>query len=339
MPLVGDTDRVVAFNGISGVDGQYLVPPQSLDAFVPRVKAAITKPTPDVEQYTIARTQESYGPPSDLSYDNLDEVGWAVVFADAVPANVRDALRPLLDLRKQQAGKLYREMTVTKETSGVQWMKSLKIAFGGMNPNVLPLHVMLVGDAERIPFAFQHTLDLEYSTGRIPFSFDDPKAFAAYAKAVVDWEGGTTPARTKQCALFAPRHTGDRATALSSTELVPSTRERRRRTRLGRRQARLQREDVRRRRRDEGEPYQCAVEGRRASGGLVHRRSRYGFSRRRSPAVRPAGRAADARLDRPRQDLIRALFCCHRRARDERRPGRSIRVSVRVLRWRYTARR
>jgi hypothetical protein len=152
---------------------------------------------------------------------DLTQTGWGVVFAEATPPAVRDALRALLDLRRDQATRrdagLYQEYVYHPGESKQAFLRRLRVPpSGAVDPTQMPYYLLLVGDPEAIPFSFQHQLDVQYAVGRL--HFDAPEQFAAYADAVVAAE--TSRALGRRASFVGVRNPGDRATELSARHLV-----------------------------------------------------------------------------------------------------------------------
>jgi hypothetical protein len=104
-------------------------------------------------------TESHFALKEGLDPTSLAEAGWAVVFAhDADPA-VREALLPLLELRRKQA--CARNERLYRECSGANGYRpeETKQAFlarqgagpGAVDPEKFPYYVLLVGDPEKIP--------------------------------------------------------------------------------------------------------------------------------------------------------------------------------------------
>ncbi len=151
----------------------------------------------------------------------LDEAGWGVVFPESAEPAVRDALAPLLELRKEQAGERFK---VYDGTNGYRTGES-KGAFlarhgvgpGPADPERVPYYLMLVGSPEAIPFRFQSQLDVQYAVGRI--HFERAEDYANYAQSVVAAEKRKLTLERRMC-FFGVTHPDDRATELSRQNLV-----------------------------------------------------------------------------------------------------------------------
>lgn len=91
------SDRRLYFNGIQAETGRYLLPPMTTSELAARVRGQNLL-VPETRPLRADRTAE-----------HLAEAGWKVVFGADVTPEDRDALAPLLELRRSQAGDLYRE--------------------------------------------------------------------------------------------------------------------------------------------------------------------------------------------------------------------------------------
>src|SRR5262249_51827321 len=113
----------------------------------------------------------------------LDEAGWGIVFASEVAPAIKDALKELMEWRKSQAGVYYYEFDEYKGyqagDSHLDFLARNGMGPGPADPKKVPYYLLIVGDAESIPFDFQYQLDVQYAVGRI--WFDTPEEYARYA--------------------------------------------------------------------------------------------------------------------------------------------------------------
>jgi hypothetical protein len=205
------SEDLFVFNGIDGRTGEYLYPPMAaseiLEGLCKRPKSREKALMPGID-------------PKDLAH-----TGWGVVFHEKESPEIREALAPLLMHRQAEAGKrfehLYRELSGAEgyhEGMGKEdFLAACGAAMGPVNPHRLPYYLLLVGGPERIPFHFQHQLDLQYAVGRV--AFDTAEEYARYARSVVETEtSGAGGGR--RIALFGVRNCDDGATELSADRLV-----------------------------------------------------------------------------------------------------------------------
>jgi hypothetical protein len=229
-------DRRLVFNGIHGRTGEYLLPPMTVTevAHAARGQSFSDSERDDFEARLKQERVHHRGPVEGINPDELSQTGWAVIFPYAEPgsepakrqAQVREALTPLLELRRSQATQrsehCYREIIGmndayrTGETKQ-QFLTRLGVGPGPADPRYLPYYLLLVGSPEEIPYAVQYQLDVQYAVGRI--HFDRIEDYAFYARSVVDAEirGAVRPQRAS---FFGVENPNDPATALSRRYLV-----------------------------------------------------------------------------------------------------------------------
>lgn len=160
---------------------------------------------------------EFRGPPPTLDADDLAEVGWGVVFPDGTGSSVRSALEPLLELRRDQAGELFRELQLHRNEDVDGFLSRHGTGPGPVDPERVPYYLLLVGGADKIPFEFQWELDQIYAVGRI--DFDDPEDYAAYARRIVD--ASDRPAgQPRRVTFFGVQNEGDSPTRRLTEDLV-----------------------------------------------------------------------------------------------------------------------
>jgi len=227
------TEQQMIFNGINGETGDYDLPPQS-----PQNIASIARGLPidpeqrndiNIRRSLDASQEEHYGLREGLDPTDLSQAGWGVIFPQAMPENelagIKEALKPLLDHRREQAVSnmehYYKECLgntgYQPNQSKGEFLASHGRGPGPADPDKLPYYLLIVGDPSSIPFSFQYQLDVQYAVGRIHFdTLDD---YHRYALSVVEAETRqyTLP---RQAAFFGPANQDDRSTQLSSKELV-----------------------------------------------------------------------------------------------------------------------
>ncbi|SFG11714.1 Peptidase family C25 [Novosphingobium sp. CF614] len=154
---------------------------------------------------------------SGLDPNDLRSAGWGVLFGATVSDAIRDALKPLLDWRAQQAEANYRcfdgSQRCREGQSARLWVAEQNGDFQAADPrDGLPFYLLLVADPAEIPFEFQYDLDLNYAVGRL--WFDDAGHFARYARSVVEQEQAAAARRPRRIGLVATRHEYDQATQM-----------------------------------------------------------------------------------------------------------------------------
>jgi hypothetical protein len=223
MPPKGATKtESIYFNGINGATGEYGLAPMSAEELS---KLIVGEPPPENRselQYRHRQQGEAhFGVKEGVDPKKLDESGWGVVFAPDVEPAVRAALRPLLELRKDQAGARFKVYDGTdgyrKGESKGTFLARNGVGPGPADPDRVPYYLLLVGSPSAIPFRFQSQLDVQYAVGRI--HFDSVSAYAAYAESVVAAETRKL-ALERRLSFFGVAREGDRATELSRKNLV-----------------------------------------------------------------------------------------------------------------------
>ncbi len=221
-------DETVYANGIAE-DGDYLVSPLTVSDV-----ANLARRRLDPRQIGELRLRRRLGNPrrlaDGLDPDNLAQCGWGVLFAQDDPDDpqsrkkreeILEAMKPLLDLRRQQAGERYREIVGEEgyrpKERKPDFMKRFGAAHSPFLPGRLPFYLLIVGDPASIPFRLQNQLDLPLATGRL--HFDTLDEYERYALSVVAAETSLTK-RPRQVVLFGPRHPNDPPTQGSSKHLL-----------------------------------------------------------------------------------------------------------------------
>ena len=171
-----------------------------------------------------------FGVAEGIDDTDLAQTGWSVIFPAGLPQKsvdaLKEALKPLLDLRKQQAAaqdeSFYKEVIgpdlgYKNGESKNDFLKRFGRGPGPADPTKFPYYAMIVGSPETIPFTFQYQLDVQYAVGRI--YFDKLEDYYRYATSVVAAETKKF-ARAKRAAFFGVANPDDRATNMSATTLI-----------------------------------------------------------------------------------------------------------------------
>lgn len=225
------TDTLIYPNGIDAETGEPLLPPLPVD-----VVAELAKGNPiaaeDLQELKARKRllsgEAHFGVMAGIDPNDLAQAGWGVIFAfedEAELPALREALAPLLDLRRAQAGERYRDETVNAKffyrpgESMNAWRSRNGGAPGPVDPRRIPYYLLIVGDPQRIPYHFQYQLDVAHAVGRI--HFDTLDEYHSYATSVVASEDPARPLNlARSAAFFGVRNPIDYATQLSSRFLV-----------------------------------------------------------------------------------------------------------------------
>ena len=208
------------FNGIDGQTGDYAFP--SIE--VKELARCIRGEPRDRNGFFLARLLKEFfdkiklSPIEGVKPGDLQQTGWGVVFPENRMAELKGALKPLLDHRREQVGSLYREMTVATNEACYDFLYRGGTTMLPIDPEKMPYYLLLVGGPEEIPYEFQFNLDLQHAVGRI--YFDTLEEYTNYAHNVIRAESQTSLPKPPQAAFFGPRHDGDVPTDLSCRHLV-----------------------------------------------------------------------------------------------------------------------
>ncbi|MGH3861311.1 hypothetical protein [Actinokineospora sp.] len=202
-------------NGVDADTGGYLFAADTVEDL-----AALARGESPAERHVRAlrkrdqAREPTFGTQYGFDPQDLASVGWAVVTTPDSP--VLGALRPLLDLRRTQAGPLYRELVVEPGDDDAAFLRRYGAGPGPAEPTRVPYYLLLAGDPADLPFSLQYQLDVQYAVGRLHFdTLDD---YARYAEAVATAE--EAPLDPPGIHLFGVRNPDDRATTLSASKLI-----------------------------------------------------------------------------------------------------------------------
>ena len=98
--------------------------------------------------------------------NDLKQAGWGIVLPGDVPSEVMSALKPLLELRQQQA--VVELGGYAPGRSPRDWLNGKGVTWGVVDPKKgVPLYLLLIGGPKQIPFEFQYMLDSYWNVGRL----------------------------------------------------------------------------------------------------------------------------------------------------------------------------
>lgn len=156
------------------------------------------------------------------SPNNLERVGWGVLYGPSVDRKIKKALEPLIAHRRSQKAApfvIYDEDGLRTGEDVYAWLKRQKVRLDQVDPEAgVPYYLLIVASPEDISFEFQYTLDLYWACGRL--WFDSPEEFGRYAESVVRYETAKKVPTSRQIALFAPEHDFDDATQLFTRQVA-----------------------------------------------------------------------------------------------------------------------
>ncbi|NJN68262.1 MAG: hypothetical protein HC884_16890 [Chloroflexaceae bacterium] len=222
-------DEFIYGNGINAVDSSYLLEPQTPDHLMDRVRGR--EPGAHTDDLKARTSIQDYRPIAGVDPNNLLQAGWGIIFARKDQPHteaIRQALSPLLALRRKQAGPRYREFLgrdgYIEGESKVAFLQRFGVGSGAVDPNKgVPYYLLLVGHPEAIPYEVQYQLDVQFAVGRIHFEDNagkpDLEAYARYAQSVVAAETGLV-ALPRKMAFFGVRNPDDPATTLSADAMI-----------------------------------------------------------------------------------------------------------------------
>jgi hypothetical protein len=200
--------NLIYFNGIDAETGTY--------AFVPRSIGELAKQVllhPDLD----AESPRSSGLPFGWTPSTLAEAGWGIVFHEDTSPDVRAALEPLIDHRRQVTD-MFKVLDYKRSEQTRDWYRRHQISPGVVDPEIVPYYLLLVGPPDLIPFDFQCNVGVEYAVGRL--AFDTAAEYQHYACSIIAYESATALPNAKEIAYWGTRHRGDPATNLSASLLI-----------------------------------------------------------------------------------------------------------------------
>ncbi|MEM8931892.1 MAG: hypothetical protein AAGE94_12000 [Acidobacteriota bacterium] len=214
----------LVFNGINALTGAYGVPPTTADRLADLISGEEADDAFFKElEWRSGRDPDHLGLTEGNDPECLDQAGWGMIVPSSAPPALLDALRPLLDHRREQAGERF---ALYAGDDGFQVGHDDKSSFlsrygvgpGPVDPTKVPYYLMLVGDPTTLSWRFQTQLGVPFAVGRLDLG-DDLDAYRHYAETVVRAETAAA-GRAPRAACFAVANPDDRATQLSAAHLV-----------------------------------------------------------------------------------------------------------------------
>ena len=212
---LGASPELVYFNGIDPDTGAYAMPPVSIASLARRVGSY--PGGTNIAEFKAEMTRGVVALPG-IDLERLDEVGWGIVFHEHATEEVRAALAPLIEQRRQQAGSLCKILEYRNGERVQDWCRRHGVWAGNVDPQLLPFYLLLIGAPTEIPFEFQYLLSVEYAVGRL--AFQQAVDYARYAESLIRYEESATIRTKKEIVFWGTRHPGDAATNLSATMLI-----------------------------------------------------------------------------------------------------------------------
>jgi hypothetical protein len=213
-------EKILA-NGVNGLTGEYLLPPLDPAEVAARAKEPPEDPAVAAElgHLHTAMTEETFGVPFDVDPSKMEQAGWAVVFSTEEGNDVKAALEPLVEHRRQRVGDARTKVLEHRPGEGwPEWLARHRTAPGNVEPDKVPYYVLLIGGPDRIPFSLHYLLDTEYAVGRLDFG--DADGYRRYVAGLIEYERADAAPHDAAATFFGTRHAFDGATQLSADSLV-----------------------------------------------------------------------------------------------------------------------
>jgi hypothetical protein len=197
------------FNGIDGATGRYL-PAEG------RLRARLTPR--ELREYIWWTERHGIDDPNRAPTHSVDprkieEAGWGVIFAEDVRQDVKDALKPLLKQREDEAGPYYKELSVSPTTTKLDFLARHGMGPGPADPKKIPYYLLIVGSPRSISYRFQYDLDVQYAVGRL--YFETVEEYKNYVRGIQN-----AAARPPRLTFFGVENPNDSSTHATANLLI-----------------------------------------------------------------------------------------------------------------------
>jgi hypothetical protein len=141
-----------------------------------------------------------------IDYGNLAETGWGLVLpADGDPA-IKEALAPLVELRRRESAEYFRILEMRPGESAPSFFGRYGATVLERNPRRMPLYLLLAGSPSMMSFDTENALTASSVVGRLYLS--TPDDYARYADAVAHFDS-TPPVPKARAAFLIADHADD----------------------------------------------------------------------------------------------------------------------------------
>jgi hypothetical protein len=220
MPLE-KTPRVT-INGINALTGTYDVPQLNATDFARRLRRSpgSARVAPVATDRGRRLEKRAFPLSPDIPPDDLTKTGWGVVFHVGEDSAVKRVLERLIEHRRAVVNDQNRikVLAYTPDDTVESWLSQYNVAWGNVEPTLVPYYLLFVSSPSRIPYQFAQTLDAEYCVGLL--DLPSPAAYEQYVDSVIAYEKAAAITNTKEIVYFGTKHPFDEATALSAEYLI-----------------------------------------------------------------------------------------------------------------------
>lgn len=143
--------------------------------------------------------------------EEVEKVGWGVIYHPDTPQEVREILKKLADHRQSHWSPFVYQPNEFADDFQVRHDQD---PGGEVDPEKLPYYLLIVAAPNQVPFEFQFDLDKQHAVGRL--YFEDMKkggydlaAYQQYVDRLIAYETALQVTRRKRLTIFSPTHQND----------------------------------------------------------------------------------------------------------------------------------